>query len=60
MAAITGAAQVAAIDATPLPSYDVGSWNVKGDQISQIHDGEIIVPEKMSDSIRKGRSLFRK
>lgn len=60
MAAATGAAQVAAIEATPLPSYDVGTWNVQGDQISQIHNGEIIVPETMSDSIRKGEAYLGK
>lgn len=58
MAAATGAAQVAAIEATPLPSYDVGSFNITEDQIANIHQGEIIVPASMSESIRKGDAFL--
>ncbi|MGD1818929.1 MAG: hypothetical protein ACPKOI_03480 [Pleomorphochaeta sp.] len=60
MAAATGAAQIAAIEATPLPSYDVGAFNITEDHIANIHQGEIIVPPSMSDSIRKGEAYLGK
>jgi len=60
MAAATGAAQVAAIEATPLPSYDVGAFNISEDHIANVHQGEIIVPPSMSDAIRKGEAYLGK
>jgi hypothetical protein len=35
-----------------LPSYDVGTPNVQGDQIAQIHDGEMVIDKRSSDVLR--------
>jgi hypothetical protein len=35
-------------------SFAVGSFNVPSDQLAKVHQGEIIVPRTMSESIRRG------
>lgn len=54
MAAATGAAQIAAIAAEPLPSYAVGAVDIDRDQIAQLHQGELVVPKTFADGIRDG------
>jgi hypothetical protein len=45
-------AQAAQAQGTVLPSYDVGTPNVQGDQIAQIHDGEMVIDKRSSDVLR--------
>ena len=54
MAAATGAAQIAAIQAEPLPSYDVGAVDIDEDQIARVHQGEMVVPKSFAQGIRDG------
>ena len=54
MAAATGAAQIAAIAAEPLPSYAVGAVDISDDQIAQLHQGELVVPKTFAEGIRDG------
>ena len=54
MAAATGAAQIAAIAAEPLPSYSVGAVDIDRDQIAQLHQGELVVPKTFAQGIRDG------
>ncbi len=54
MAAATGAAQIAAITAEPLPSYAVGAVDIDRDQIAQLHQGELVVPKTFAEGIRDG------
>lgn len=54
MAAATGAAQIAAIAAQPLPSYAVGAVDVSEDHIAQVHQGEMIVPKTFAQGLRDG------
>ena len=54
MAAATGAAQIAAIQAQPLPSYDVGAVDISEDHIAQVHQGEMIIPKSFAEGIRNG------
>lgn len=54
MAAATGAAQIAAIAAEPLPSYAVGATEINEDQIARLHQGELVVPKSFADGIRDG------
>lgn len=54
MAATTGAMQIAAIQAEPLPSYAVGAVDVSRDHIAEIHQGELIIPKTFADGIRDG------
>ena len=54
MAAATGAAQIAAIAAEPLPSYAVGAVDINEDQIAQLHQGELVVPKTFAEGIRDG------
>ena len=54
MAAATGAAQIAAIAAEPLPSYAVGAVDISEDQIAQLHQGELVVPKTFAEGIRDG------
>ena len=52
-AAALQAQQVKLTDpAANLPSYDVGTPNVQGDQIAQIHDGEMVIDKRSSDVLR--------
>lgn len=53
-AATTGALQIAAISAEPLPSFAVGVSEVPEDMIAQIHRGEMIVPKTYAQSVRDG------
>ena len=43
-----GAAQIAAITSTPLPSLAIGTNQVRSDGLAQIHKGEAIVPAKVA------------
>ena len=54
MAAATGAAQIAAIAAEPIPSYAVGAVDIDRDQIAQLHQGELVVPKTFAQGIRDG------
>ena len=54
MAAATGAAQIAAITAEPLPSYAVGAVDIDRDQIAQLHQGELVVPKTFAEGLRDG------
>lgn len=54
MAAATGAAQIAAIQAEPLPSYDVGAVDIDEDHIARVHQGEMVVPKSFAQGIRDG------
>lgn len=54
MAATTGAMQIAAIQAEPLPSYAVGAVDVSKDHIAEIHQGELIIPKTFAEGIRDG------
>lgn len=54
LAAAMGAAQIAAINAQPLPSYDVGALNISDDHIAKVHNGEMIIPKTFADSVRDG------
>lgn len=54
LATATGAAQIAAIAAQPLPSYDVGAVDISEDQIARVHQGEMIVPADFAEGIRNG------
>jgi hypothetical protein len=38
--------------ALPVPSYDKGTLNVKGDQFAQLHDGEVVLDSKLGRSVR--------
>jgi len=51
-----GFAKLKMINETPLPSYAVGSWAVPYDMKAQIHQGEMIVPKTMADSVRSGEA----
>lgn len=54
LAAAMGAAQIAAINAQPLPSYDVGALDISEDHIAKVHNGEMIIPKTFADSVRDG------
>lgn len=58
MAAITGAVQIAAIKAAPLPSFDVGVNYVPEDMLAMIHKGETILPAPMAESVRRGDAIL--
>ena len=58
MAGIEGGAQIAAIKSTPLPSFDVGVWDVPRDMEAKIHKGETILPAPMAESVRKGDAVI--
>lgn len=58
MAAATGAIQVAAIQAQPLPSYDVGAEKILQDQLAVVHKGETILPEPMAEAVRRGDAVY--
>ena len=58
MAAATGAIQVAAIQAQPLPSYDVGAEKILQDQLAVVHKGETILPEPMAKAVRNGDAVY--
>lgn len=48
--AIQGASFIG--DADKLPSYDVGTARVSGDQVARIHDGEMILPASIAEIVR--------
>lgn len=56
LAGVAAAAQIAGVVAAKpqKPSFAVGTMNVPSDMTANIHKGEIIVPQNMSDSIRSG------
>ena len=58
VAATTGALQLAAIQAQPLPSYDVGAEKILQDQIAMVHKGETILPEPMAEAVRRGDAVY--
>ncbi len=51
-AGAAGLAQIAAINSEPLPSYDVGTLRVAGDQQAQIHNNEMVLPASLSEQAR--------
>lgn len=38
--------------ALALPSFDKGALNIKGDQVAEIHDGEMLLDSKLGRSVR--------
>jgi hypothetical protein len=36
-----------------LASFDVGSWELPGDQVARVHKGEMIIPKPFADSMRE-------
>ena len=58
VAATTGALQLAAIQAQPLPSYDVGAEKILQDQIAMVHKGETILPQPMAEAVRRGDAVY--
>lgn len=58
VAATTGALQLAAIQAQPLPSYDVGAEKILQDQLAVVHKGETILPQPMAEAVRRGDAVY--
>ena len=40
-----------------LASFAVGSWDLPGDQIAQVHQGEMIIPRTFADGIRENGGM---
>jgi len=53
LAGATGALQLGAIQAQPLPSFDVGSLRIERDTQAIVHKNEMILPASLSDQARK-------
>ena len=53
LAGVSGALQLATINATPLPSYDVGSINIPETQTATVHKGEMILPASIANEARQ-------
>ena len=51
-AVAVGATQLAAINSTPIPSYEVGSINIPSDRIANVHKSEMILPANLSEQAR--------
>lgn len=50
---LQGATMSGAINGSAgLPSYDKGTLNVKGDQLANVHNGEVILDSKLGRSVR--------
>lgn len=50
-----GAGVAAGVEASALamlPSFDVGAWNLPGDMVARVHQGEMIVPAGPADAVR--------
>lgn len=52
-AGATGAAQLAAINSAPLPSFDVGSIRIPETQQATVHQGEMILPVLIAQEARQ-------
>lgn len=50
-------AETYALVMSGLTGFAVGSWNVPGDMVTKIHQGEMIVPAEFADSVRNGGGL---
>jgi hypothetical protein len=37
-----------------IPSFDVGSWEIKRDMVARIHQGEMILPANLATQVRAG------
>ncbi|WP_320130249.1 hypothetical protein [uncultured Sphaerochaeta sp.] len=57
-AGVTGALEIAKIQAEPLPSFAVGANYIPEDMLSLVHKGETILPAPMAESVRKGEASF--
>jgi len=53
-----GAVKINAIKNTPIPSYDVGNFDIPRDHVANVHKGEIITPATMSEQIRSGKAVL--
>jgi hypothetical protein len=53
LAPAAAAAALAAVIAM-IASLDVGAWNVPGDMVAQIHQGEMVVPQTFAQGLRDG------
>lgn len=53
MAVGTGAAQIAAIQSEPLPSFDVGSIRIPDDTQAVVHRNEMILPAPIAEQARQ-------
>lgn len=40
-----------------LASFDVGAWELPGDQVARVHQGEMIIPKPFADSMRENGGL---
>jgi hypothetical protein len=53
LAGATGALQLGAIQAQPLPSFDVGSLRIERDTQAIVHKNEMILPASLSEQARQ-------
>lgn len=37
--------------------YDKGAWNIKKDHTAEVHEGEMVVPQKQADMLRNNRGM---
>jgi hypothetical protein len=56
--AAAAAAYAGAIAYEGLASFDIGAWNVPGDRVAKIHEGEMILPKPFAQSFRENGGLF--
>lgn len=40
-----------------LASFDVGAWDLPGDQVARVHQGEMIIPKPFADSMRENGGI---
>ena len=52
-AAIAGAAQIAAINSAPMPSYEVGTINIPTDRVAQLHAGETVLTKGITEEAKQ-------
>ncbi len=50
-------AETYALVMSGMAGFAVGSWNVPGDMITKIHQGEMIVPAQFAENVREGGGL---
>ncbi|HHV04772.1 MAG TPA: hypothetical protein GXX64_12860 [Bacteroidales bacterium] len=53
LASVTGAVQLGAIQAQPLPSFDVGSLRIERDMQAIVHRNEMILPAPLAEQARR-------
>ena len=40
-----------------MASFDVGSWNLPGDMVAKVHQGEMTIPKTFADDLRSNGGL---